>query len=463
MNHDLLPEAGGSITIGTIFLMARRRRRRFLRRKAQPSPETLPPPEPPTPVVPAVVEEELATDPVEAKEAASAPVIEPADPVPSNDDGPDESEGCSGPDQLRVLAVFPDTSILRLIRESIAAFTEAVADTTPDAGYGFEMAMQRDYELFFFGTDMPVLGGDRLYDFISKAYAHANPDPRMVPGVVYLAQSGLQHLPRDLTEDARVKGVMSCPFEIARLLSYTEGVGASEGGGSMTAGGGAFLEKLRAHSSGPPAVKICGYTRLDEALAACAAGADALGINFYPKSKRYVPFEDCASWLSSLPAEVSRVGIFVNEDIRRVREILSSGLIDAAQLHGNETAEYCENLATVGIPIIKAFGVKDPSSLDHIVEYHTPWILLDAWCPEYGGSGKRFDQELAVRTVQQHPELRIILSGGLNAENVRVAAMAVMPAAVDVASGVEDSPGRKNLELVKRFIAEARLAGGAEN
>ena len=85
-------------------------------------------------------------------------------------------------DPPRVLAVFPDTSILRLIRESIGAFTRGIADTTPDASFGFELAMQRQYQMFFFGVEMPVLGGESLYDFIAKAYAHAQPERRSAPG-----------------------------------------------------------------------------------------------------------------------------------------------------------------------------------------------------------------------------------------------------------------------------------------
>ena len=225
-------------------------------------------------------------------------------------------------------------------------------------------------------------------------------------------------------------------------------------------GGGAFLRKLRQADGGSPAVKICGFTLAEEAMAACLAGADALGINYYSKSKRFISFEESAEWLPTLPSEVSRIGIFVNEDIDRVTAIVKSDNIDAAQLHGDESADYCRKLFEREVPFIKAFGVKDPESLEQIHCYHTPWILLDAWCPgEYGGSGKRFDEELAAATVRRFPELRIILSGGLTPDNVRSAVAAVNPAAVDVASGVEDSPGRKNLAMVQRFIAQARSVG----
>ncbi|MEZ5329090.1 MAG: phosphoribosylanthranilate isomerase [Verrucomicrobiales bacterium] len=223
--------------------------------------------------------------------------------------------------------------------------------------------------------------------------------------------------------------------------------------------GGAFLRKLREGAGDGTAVKICGFTLEQEAVDACRAGADALGINFYPKSKRFISFEESAEWLPNLPGDVSRIGIFVNEDVDRVSEIVMSGHIDAAQLHGDESADYCKVLAERGISFIKAFGVKDPESLNGIDGYHTPWILLDAWCPgEYGGSGKRFDQQLATATVHRFPHLRVVLSGGLTPDNVSAAVAAVKPAAVDVASGVEDSPGRKNPGMVRRFISEAQQA-----
>lgn len=121
----------------------------------------------------------------------------------------------------RVLAVYPDSSVLSLIRESIGAFTEAVVDTTPDARFGFELAMQRDYRLFFFGLAMPVLDGDRLYDFVAMAYSHCRPGARNVPGVVYLKGTATE-VPQEVRRDARVKGILACPFEISRLLRCTE-------------------------------------------------------------------------------------------------------------------------------------------------------------------------------------------------------------------------------------------------
>jgi phosphoribosylanthranilate isomerase len=220
---------------------------------------------------------------------------------------------------------------------------------------------------------------------------------------------------------------------------------------------GEFLRKLAEPAGDQPAVKVCGFTIPDEARAACEAGVDALGINFYPKSKRYVAFEDCRDWLGDLPDTITRVGIFVNEDAARVEEIAQSGLIDAVQLHGDETIEYSQSLLALGVTVIKAFGVKDPDSLRDIGDFGTDLILLDAWCPgDFGGSGKTFDWRLAAKTVCENPQLRVILSGGLDPSNVADAVGKVRPAAVDVATGVEDSPGRKNLEQIRQFVEQAR-------
>ena len=189
-----------------------RKRRRSPRRSARAQPKPTAKTSPTLAVVPEVAPVGVAQKPVIAVIPVSdevSPRHEPAEPIAVQ--------------QLRVLAVFPDTSVLRLIRENIGAFTEAVADTTPDAGFGFEMAMQRDYEMFFLGVEMPVLDGERLYDFITKAYINARPLPRKVPGVVYIAHSGSGDVPQELKRDARVKGVLTCPLGIARLLRTTEG------------------------------------------------------------------------------------------------------------------------------------------------------------------------------------------------------------------------------------------------
>ena len=137
-------------------------------------------------------------------------------------------------------------------------------------------------------------------------------------------------------------------------------------------------------------VKICGITSAEDAWAVVAAGADALGINFWPKSKRYVAVESARAWLRDVP--VARVGVFVNASLGEITAMLESGLIDLAQLHGDETPEYAQVLVDRGLPFIKAVGVKDEGSLAGIRDYQTDGLLLDAYCPgEYGGVGETFD------------------------------------------------------------------------
>jgi len=125
--------------------------------------------------------------------------------------------------QDRVLAVHGDVSVLRLIRESLKGLASCEVDTTPDATYGFELALQREYRLFFFGLELPVLDGEQLYEFISKAYAHCHDGARTAPAVVYLSDGDASAIKPEIRSDARVKGVLNCPFEIAALLKTAEG------------------------------------------------------------------------------------------------------------------------------------------------------------------------------------------------------------------------------------------------
>ena len=218
---------------------------------------------------------------------------------------------------------------------------------------------------------------------------------------------------------------------------------------------GRFLE----NGAGRTQVKICGITSAEDAQAVAAAGADALGINFWPRSKRYIPFETARAWLPDL--EVTRVGVFVNATLAEITSILETGLIDLAQLHGDETPEFAQTLIDQGIPVIKAFGVKDESSLAAMDGYPGDRFLLDAYCPgEYGGSGETFDWELARRIVEADSSRKVLLAGGLTPDNVAAAVEAVHPAAVDIASGVELSPGVKDLVKVAQVIDRVRDSRG---
>jgi phosphoribosylanthranilate isomerase len=209
----------------------------------------------------------------------------------------------------------------------------------------------------------------------------------------------------------------------------------------------------------PVAVKICGVTQREQALAIAALGADYIGINFWPNSKRYLPLEKAVGWMRDVPASVRLVGVFVNPDMEYVDEVASTGLLSHVQLHGDETPEFCAALMERGSRVLKAFQVRDEASLDAIGAYAVADVLLDAYHPqERGGIGHSFPWELAVSFKRQHPDRLLWLAGGLTPDNVGAAVRGVEPYAVDVASGVEgDKPGVKAMEKVEEFLRAARM------
>jgi phosphoribosylanthranilate isomerase len=205
---------------------------------------------------------------------------------------------------------------------------------------------------------------------------------------------------------------------------------------------------------GRVAVKICGITRGDEAHAIVAAGADAIGINFWPKSKRFIPLDEAMPWLRELAGAVPRVAVTVNASDEELRRLIDSGAIDWIQLHGDETPERVKSLTQQGLPVFKAMGVRDRDMLEAASSFESPTLLLDAYAPnEYGGSGETMDWSLGSEAVKEWPDRQIVLAGGLTPGNVADAVKQVRPAGVDVASGVEVSPGRKDLDKVRDFIA----------
>ncbi|MDZ4288050.1 MAG: phosphoribosylanthranilate isomerase [Prosthecobacter sp.] len=204
-------------------------------------------------------------------------------------------------------------------------------------------------------------------------------------------------------------------------------------------------------------VKICGITQERQARAIIALGADALGINFWPKSKRYLPLEKAAAWLPSLRADTILVAVLVNPESDLIEALLDQSLVHVLQLHGDESPKQVSALLARGVPVIKALQVRDRDSLRQIGDYPCETILLDAYNPGlYGGAGATFPWELAVIAKEEFPDKRFILSGGLTPNNVRQAVQETQPAGVDVASGVESAPGIKDLALVRQFIEEAR-------
>jgi len=198
-------------------------------------------------------------------------------------------------------------------------------------------------------------------------------------------------------------------------------------------------------------VKICGITNLDDALLAVDAGADALGFVFYGASPRNVSPDQAAEIIRRLPPFLQTVGLFVNESAQTVNETAERCGLDIVQLHGEEPPEYC---AAIRRRVLKALRVKDSSSLDTIKEYRVAAILLDAWSPKArGGTGETFNWDIAAAAATQG---RIILAGGLTPENVADAIRQVRPYGVDVSSGVEAAPGKKDPIKVRKFISKAK-------
>ncbi|WP_395745278.1 N-(5'-phosphoribosyl)anthranilate isomerase [Prosthecobacter sp.] len=204
-------------------------------------------------------------------------------------------------------------------------------------------------------------------------------------------------------------------------------------------------------------VKICGITQPQQAGVLFALGADAVGINLWPKSKRHMPLEVAAGSLQEIAAKNALVAVLVNADAALLDAAVGSGLFQALQLHGDETPADVERLMKRGVNVIKALQVRDAASLAQIGEFPCEAILLDAYNPgTYGGGGHVFPWELAVRAKEMFPGKQILLSGGLTPENVSEAVKQTQPVAVDVASGVESMPGSKDLLLVARFIEAVR-------
>ena len=198
-------------------------------------------------------------------------------------------------------------------------------------------------------------------------------------------------------------------------------------------------------------VKICGITNIEDALCAADAGADALGFVFYAKSPRCIAPEQAAKIIRALPPFILTVGLFVNAEPDFVNATAAACNLDRIQLHGEEAPSFCSGIAR---PVIKAFRVKDAASLESMQDYRVAGYLLDAYSPDaHGGTGLTFNWELA-RIAKRYG--RIILAGGLTPDNVRQAIEVTSPYAVDVSSGVESSPGRKDPVKVGKFIQNAK-------
>lgn len=207
-------------------------------------------------------------------------------------------------------------------------------------------------------------------------------------------------------------------------------------------------------------IKICGITNKEDAAAAVAAGADAVGFIFHRKSPRYIEPAVAKQIIATLPPLVTPVGVFVNEDATVVRRLMDDCGLALAQLHGDETAAYCLELAR---PIVKAIRVKDRGSFLALAEFQgraaVRGFIVDAFSREaYGGTGQVTDWSLAAEVAKT---ATILLAGGLTPDNVGQAIRAVRPYGVDVSSGVEHAPGRKDHAKVRAFIQAARVVSPA--
>jgi len=201
-------------------------------------------------------------------------------------------------------------------------------------------------------------------------------------------------------------------------------------------------------------VKICGITNLPDAEVASAAGADAVGFNFYEKSPRHVSTRSAAEISRALPRYTLRVGVFVNPPEEIVRRAIGECGLNLLQFHGDEPPEFCTQF---GLMSMKAFRVRDAASLKALREYQTDVWLLDAYASDtFGGTGEKFNWQLAVEA--QKLGKPVFLAGGLTPDNVAQAIQQVQPFGVDVSSGVESSPGRKDAAKLRAFIKAAKLS-----
>jgi len=201
-------------------------------------------------------------------------------------------------------------------------------------------------------------------------------------------------------------------------------------------------------------VKICGITSQADARAAAAAEADAIGLMFYKESPRHVTIEQAKEICEVLPAHIMRVGVFVNTDEALINRALSECLLNILQFHGDETPEDC---AQYPVMTLKAFRVQGPETLEQMKDYSTAGFLLDAYTKEArGGTGEKFNWDLAVQAQQLRKP--VFLAGGLTPDNVAEAVRKVEPFGVDVSSGVESEPGKKDPEKMAAFVKAAKSA-----
>ncbi len=211
-------------------------------------------------------------------------------------------------------------------------------------------------------------------------------------------------------------------------------------------------------------IKLCGLTRPEDVRQAVAAGADAIGLVFYPPSPRYVSAQVAAGLAQALPPMVSSVGLFVNASLTEVSEVLRHVPLSMLQFHGDETPAQCREIAeAVQRPFMRALRVRPDTTSANLLESDSAYrtasplfsgLLLDTWSDAYGGTGKVFDWSLIPAEIAH----QAVLSGGLNVQNVTDAVRQVRPFAVDVSSGIESAKGIKDATLMRAFVSAVRAA-----
>jgi len=200
-------------------------------------------------------------------------------------------------------------------------------------------------------------------------------------------------------------------------------------------------------------IKICGITNIEDAVAAALAGADALGFVFHPASPRYVTPGRAREIIAVLPPAVCTVGVFVNLAAVEVLQIAELCGLDFIQLHGSETREYCRSFPRERL--IKALSFRSEDEFAIMADYPVRAFLVDAHDPvRFGGTGKTCDWNVAHKAAARHP---LVLAGGLGTKNILAALEAVRPLAVDLSSGVESAPGKKDHEKIRSVISAVKI------
>ena len=202
-------------------------------------------------------------------------------------------------------------------------------------------------------------------------------------------------------------------------------------------------------------VKICGITNYEDAMAAVDMGADLLGFNFYSKSPRCITAYKAIEIINKLPGFVDIAGVFVNASFEQIQEVINQCQLNWVQLHGDEDPQFCQQFDSLNIKTMKALRVKDQKDIEKADSFFTDAILLDAYHPEkYGGTGESFDWSI-IGNIHK----RTFLAGGINPDN---AAKAIQPGiyGIDVCSGIESEPGKKDKKLMKKLFENIRHLRG---